>query len=107
MLSSLPKLADRAFILGQFLPTLLFAVAVLFLFRDQEPPDLWTDIMTGESLGKAAYLLLVVWIVAVVTLILKQPLYQFFEGYMFPSWLAKILTSRNQKHLRCRLREIR
>jgi hypothetical protein len=80
---------------------------VLFLFRDQAPADLWTDIMTGESLGKAAYLLLIVWIVAVASLILKQPLYQFFEGYMLPRWLAKILTSRNQKYLRCRLREIR
>jgi hypothetical protein len=106
MLSSLPKLADRTFILGAFLPTLLFAIVGLFLFRDQEPANAWIEILTKKDLGQAAYLLLAVWAGAVMVLMLNLPLYRFLEGYTFPGWLAERLKSRNRKRLRYNLGEI-
>ena len=106
MLSSLPKLADRDFILGQLLPTLLFAVAALLLFRDQMPVEAWINILTGKDLGTTALLLLGVWVIAVTTLMLNLWIYRFLEGYTFPRWLADILKRRNRKRLQRSLRQI-
>jgi hypothetical protein len=102
MLSSLPKLADRSFILGFFLPTLLFAVVLLVLFRDQRLPKEWLDAMADKELKSAVYLLLVVWAFAVVLFILNDWLYRFLEGYAFPfpDWLADWLKGRNRRRLR-------
>src|ERR1700730_3824277 len=97
MLSSLPKLADRAFILGEFLPSLLFAVALLFLFHDQQLPKALIEAVINKELGVAGYLLLTVWAGAVLLLILNQPLYRFLEGYTFPRWLAEWLKTRNRR----------
>jgi hypothetical protein len=107
MLSSLPKLADRTFILGAFLPTLLFAIALLFEFRDQ---PLARELLTGlteKDLGQAAFLLVAVWAVAVVMLMLNRPIYRLLEGYQFPRWLAKWLTSRKRRRLEGSFTEIR
>jgi hypothetical protein len=52
MLSSLPKLADRTFVLGELLPSLLFAIALLFLFQDQPTAAAWIDAVTEVSGGK-------------------------------------------------------
>jgi hypothetical protein len=113
MLSSLPKLADRAFILGAFLPALLFAVVGLVLFNDQDFANKWIDAltakdaMTTKELGQAAYMLLAVWALGVLTLIFNHPLYRFLEGYTFPRWLAVPLKNRNRRRLRDSLLEIR
>jgi hypothetical protein len=107
MLSSLPKLADRAFILGAFLPTLLFAVVGLVLFHDQDFADEWVHALAAKDLGQAAYMLLAVWAVAVLILMFNHPLYRFLEGYTFPRWLATPLKNRNRQRLRCSLLEIR
>jgi hypothetical protein len=53
MFSALSKLADRDFILGELLPTLLFAVVLFFLFDGQQ----WILAVTDKELGPA-YLLL-------------------------------------------------
>jgi hypothetical protein len=94
MLSSLPKLADRTFILGAFLPTLLFFLVLLFEFHDHWLAKEWIATMTERELGQAAYLLLSVWAVAVMILMLNHPLYRFLEGYTFPGWLAEWLMAR-------------
>jgi hypothetical protein len=107
MLSSLPKFADRAFILGEFLPSLLFAVALLFLFHDQQLPKALIEAVTRKDYGVAVYLFLAVWAAAVLLLILNHPLYRFLEGYMFPGRLAEWLKTRNRRDLQSRLREIR
>jgi hypothetical protein len=60
-----------------------------------------------DELGQAAYLLLAVWVVAVMILMLNHPLYRFLEGYTFPNWLAEWLKTRNQRRLEPWLREIR
>jgi len=106
MLSSLPKLADRNFILGTFLPTMFFAIAGLFLFHDLGPVHEWIEALAGKELEQAAYLLLGIWALAVVILMLNHPFYRFLEGYMFPGWLAEGLKARNRASLRRHLKEI-
>jgi hypothetical protein len=106
MLSSLPKLADRAFVLGTFLPTLLFAIILLLEFRDYSVAAEWLAALTTKDLGKAAYLILSVWAIAVVLLMLNQPLYRLLEGYSFPNWLAEPLKERHRRRFKKLLDEI-
>jgi hypothetical protein len=98
MLSSLSKLADRSFILGEFLPSLLFIVALLLLFHDQQLPKALIEAVTKKDVVVTGYLLLAVWASAVLLLILNVPLYRFLEGYEpFPGWLADWPKTRNRR----------
>jgi hypothetical protein len=45
----LPKLADRTFILGAFLPTLLFFLVLLFEFHDHWLAKEWIATMTSSD----------------------------------------------------------
>ena len=96
MLSTLPNLADRNFILGFFLPALLFVLAAAFLFSDLGPVKTLLDALTAQDLGKAAYLLLAVWLLAVLMLMLNNPLYRFLEGYYVSGRLAGWLKDRQR-----------
>ncbi len=112
MLSSLPKLADRAFILGALLPSLLFGVSLLFLFYDQPLFSQFIGAAVAKDVpkdivGKGVYFLFVVWVVAVLLLMLNLPLYRFLEGYTFPKWLKKPLQERHRKRLKADLGEIK
>ena len=107
MLSSLPKLADRSFILGMFLPTLLFAIALLFEFRDQPLASKLIDGLGGNDLGQAIFLLLAVWVVAVLMLVLNHPLYRLLEGYYFPSWLGEWIKSGKRRRFQSDLDQIK
>lgn len=85
MLSTLPKLADRAFILGFFLPSLLFALAVLSLLIHHTPARTVLGKLTDEkNLGTAAFLLVAVWCIGVLMLVINLPLYRLLEGYSWP-----------------------
>jgi uncharacterized membrane protein YesL len=97
MLSTLPKLADRSFIFGFFLPTLLFCIVVLVLFQDMQASKDLLDDFAAKDITKAAYALLMVWVFAVALLTLNHPLYRFLEGYTFPNWLAEWLKKRNRR----------
>lgn len=108
MLSSLPKLADRTFVLGELLPSLLFAIALLFLFQDQPTAAAWIDAVTEKSIGwQGVYFLLAVWVIAVVLLVLNHPLYRFLEGYKLPRRLAECLKKRHRRRLRAVLAELK
>jgi hypothetical protein len=106
VLSSLPKLADRSFVLGALLPSLLFTVFLLLLFHDQKIAASFLRGLAEKEIGKAAYLLLAVWAIAVLMLMLNLPLYRFLEGYTFPEWMAVRLRKRHQKRLRTAVDEI-
>ena len=106
MLSSLPKLADRAFILGTFLPTLLFTGCLLSLFHDYELVKVWRQALEVKDLGQAVFLLFGVWVLAVLILLLNHWIYRLLEGYMFPSWLAEPLKNRHRKRLHRSLRQL-
>lgn len=98
MLSSLPKLADRSFILGTFLPTLLFAIAMLILFNDHKAAKDLTAALAAKDLGQATFFMLAVWVFALVVLMLNHPIYRIFEGYTLPGFLADFLKARKRKH---------
>jgi hypothetical protein len=106
MLSPLTKIADRAFILSAFLPTLLLAVCLLVLFRDHSLAQTWIKALVAKDPGSAVFLLFAVWLIAVFMLALNYWLYQFLEGYMFPSRIADQLKRRNRHLLQCRLQRL-
>lgn len=106
MLSSLPKLADRTFILGVFLPTLLFAIVVLFLFRDQDMAKKWIEGLSSKDLGNGIYLLFAVWIVAVIVSLLNHLVYRVLEGYILPKWLERRLKAWKCRRLESALKQL-
>lgn len=88
MLSTLPKLADRAFIVGFVLPSLLFAIALLVLFS--QPDQVAALLRPVKEDGGTTILVLLaagVWLLAVLMQVLNYFLYRFLEGYLPPlSW---------------------
>jgi hypothetical protein len=90
LLSTLPKLADRRFILGFFLPSLLFVLALMWVLGGGNARDqLWGQLMAKEPLN-AAYLILATWVLAVLLLALNDVLYRIYSGQFPPlSWATR------------------
>lgn len=87
MLSNLPKLLDRNFVLGFFLPALLFGVTVLLLLWDYDFAHSMLDSLLAKDVTTAAYGAAAVWLVAVLLLLLNYWSYRLLEGYLPPlSW---------------------
>jgi hypothetical protein len=85
MLSTLPKLADKSFILGFFLPSLLFIAALLALFVDIPWAKTTLDAATdASSLEKLVVFIIAVWILAVLMLLVNRVQYQILEGIRWP-----------------------
>jgi hypothetical protein len=99
MLSALPKLADRGFILGFFLPSLLFVVALLGLFSEHPAVCAVLNDLTGKDLGRATFVLVGVWLLGVLVLMVNHPLYQMLEGYTWPLSRATGWKVHNQQRL--------
>jgi hypothetical protein len=83
MFSSLPKLADKVFVVGYLLPTLLFVCALGALFADQQ---LVQTVVSGEAQGwdKIVGLVIAVWAIAVLMEFLNIEIIKFLEGYRAP-----------------------
>jgi hypothetical protein len=79
MLSTLPKLADRRFVIGFFLPALLFTLAGLKLFEGQPSVGELLKNVTTKDLPGAVFLLVGVWVLGVILLVLNHPLYRALE----------------------------
>lgn len=84
MLATLPKLADRAFIIGFFLPSLLFALVLLALFGNYLPPDAVGKLILEKEFAGAVLFGVVVWVLGLVMLVLNLWLYRILEGYLPP-----------------------
>jgi hypothetical protein len=84
MLSDLPKLADKAFVLGFYLPSLLFIFALLALFSDCGTFAALPATIKTEDLEKLVYLVLAVWVLAVMMLMFNHVQLQICEGYRWP-----------------------
>lgn len=91
MLSTLPKLADKAFVVGFFLPTLLFGLAVLALLSDLQPLGELLSALIDAKVEKILYFALAVWTIAVFISLVNTLQYRILEGYIWPlancSWL--------------------
>lgn len=98
MLSELPKLADKAFILGFFLPTLLFVLAVAGVFHDQTwAQTLLTAASQKDGWDSLVFFALAVWVLAVLLMMVNQIELQILEGYTWPLSKMEFLRRRERK----------
>ena len=100
MLSALPKIADRNFVIGFFLPSLLFTIVGLAVFSDHLPVRNLIDLLTAKDLREAAFLLVAVWVLGVLMLTVNHPLYRLLEGYSWPFSRLARTRERYRKRLR-------
>jgi FtsH-binding integral membrane protein len=85
MFSGLPKLADKAFVIGFLVPVLITLFELLLAF--QECAWLVTTARTLESasdLGKLSLLAAAVILAALFLLLINRPIYRALEGYTGP-----------------------
>ena len=85
MLSSLPKLFDRNFVIGFFLPALLALLATAWTFPQLsilEP--LRTLAASDKKLSDVLYIALIVWVLAILLLTTNNFQYRLLEGYYVP-----------------------
>jgi hypothetical protein len=87
MLGMLPKLADKAFVLGFLLPVFAFCVSGLALFSEEN----LLDKLAQKDALEFVYLALLVWGLAVFMMMLNHMEYRILEGYSWPfsklTWL--------------------
>jgi hypothetical protein len=86
MLSSLPKLTDKNFVIAFLLPSLLALLAVAQVFPHASWSLALLTQLTAEqkSLPDIAVLLLAVWVLAVLLLTANHGIYRMIEGYLWP-----------------------
>jgi hypothetical protein len=99
MFSGLSKLLDRSFVLGFFLPALLFLVSMVELFGRG---SLIEPIVKGgaepvDSLAGVSLALVSVFLLGVLLLTTNYFMYRFLEGYLKPISQLKILKYRQLK----------
>jgi len=95
MLSALPKLADRSFILGFLCLRCSSDAGTLWLLSHYpDVADLLRQLANRDP-GSAAFVLVGMWVLAVFMLTLNHPLYRLLEGY---SWPVSKLNGRKQKY---------
>jgi len=107
VLSSLPKLADRSFIIGFFLPSLLFCLAVLVTSRDHPAVEQLVEKLAAKDIGNGVFVLVGVWVSGVVMLVINHPLYRFLEGYTWPLSKLEAARERYRRRLRRAKAEVR
>ncbi len=94
-----PQAADKAFILGFFLPTFLLVLAIAGLFHDQP----WAAKVLAVASQKdgwdtLAYFVLAIWGVAVLLMMANHMQLQILEGYRWP--VSKMSTFRRREEKR-------
>jgi hypothetical protein len=85
MLSSVPKLVDKNFVVGFIIPVLLGAVGILALLRDLEPfRSVYDSMAKADDFPKLTIVILLLWTAAIVLMIMNNALYRMLEGYVGP-----------------------
>ncbi len=84
MFSELPKLFDRDFAIGFFLPVACFFSALYGLLVVFHHTDLIAPLKEANVLVGTTLLGLITWLAGVLLLAWNRPLYQLFEGYKWP-----------------------
>lgn len=106
MLSALPRFFDKAFIIGFFLPSLLFVASLISLFGP--PGALWpvgSERPGMIPLEEVFVLVLGVWLLAVLMTALNTGLYRMLEGYVGPfSGSSTLLDDRRTEYRRLEAR---
>ena len=98
MFSGLQKLFDRAFIIGFFIPALLFVLAVQEVFGRRPVLEAIVDgTETGTVLTGVALTLLFVWVIALLLVTANYFFYRLLEGYLRPVSSLRSLKLRQLK----------
>jgi hypothetical protein len=86
MLSALPNLANKAFLLGFFLPTFLFVIVLAQLYYYEPWATAWLAAASGKSgtWDSLAYFVVAVWGVSVLLMMINDLQFKMLEGYRFP-----------------------
>jgi hypothetical protein len=85
MFASLPKLADKNFVIGFLLPALLGSVAFVSLFRDQVMiKSVYIAIWNQNAFATLTVVAIAVWTGSVLLLIGNDLFYKVLEGYRGP-----------------------
>ncbi len=85
MLSSLASISDKTFIVGYVLPLLLFLFAGGLLFIDVPLVHAFLlTIATEESFEKLTYLIIALWVLALLMQLVNHIQLQMLEGYRWP-----------------------
>jgi hypothetical protein len=103
MLSSVSKLADKAFVIGFLLPSLVFLVVYGQVFGCPcRFAALCSALHSEEPFAELTYFALIVWLGAVLLLALNYFVYRLYEGY-FAAWQWLRFPLAFQKWRRARL----
>src|SRR6185369_14460844 len=101
MLSTLPKLAEKAFILGFFLPTLLFVLALAGLYAESPWAKKLLDVAsTKDGWDSLAYFAVAVWGLSVLLMMANHSQFQILEGYRWPISKISRFKRREQERFR-------
>jgi len=89
VLGSLPKLFDKNFVIGFYLPTLLAIIACAWAFPSLPFSETVRSLAASEKiLGDLTYLAVAVWVLAIFLMTFNEVQYRLLEGYLPPvSWL--------------------
>jgi hypothetical protein len=91
MLSSVAKLADKAFVIGFLLPALLAVYTAINVFGCPKSFGEHCNVTAGNPFENLTYVALVVWFLAVLLLTLNHTAYRMLEGYLPPiAWLTSV-----------------
>jgi hypothetical protein len=86
--SSVEKLADKAFIIGFYLPSLLALIAFVYAFPGTPGAGIIKHVEEGKTLTDLTYFVLAVWVFAVLLVTLNSEIYRLLEGYFGPfAWM--------------------
>jgi hypothetical protein len=98
MLSTLPKLVDKTFVFGFFLPSLFFAIAMLFLFADTAGVQIiLAKLSVLNAFENITYVILATWVIAFILLLCNYQWYRTLEGYSWPVAGSTLLLEREQR----------
>jgi hypothetical protein len=85
MLSGLPKLFDKNFVIGFFLPALVAIFAGAWIFPGLTVLDPVRSLGASEKiLSDLTYITLIVWAIAILLMTANYTFYRILEGYVFP-----------------------
>jgi hypothetical protein len=88
MFGQLPKLFDRNFAIGYFLPVAAFVIVGYELLAGFGlTSDLFPLLAQNNALVNTSIIAVASWFLAAFLLVLNRPLYMLKEGYWVPSWI--------------------
>jgi len=106
MFSGLSKLADKAFVLGFFLPALIGVVAFIALNQDVDPfTKLFQESQQDKTFANLTVMLILVWTVSVLLMAGSHWMYRVLEGYTWPL-NRRSLRARQLERYKRRLSEV-